>query len=288
MERRRGLMAVGGVTLLALGAGQYLFPQDQTAEAAVVAPVALQDAAPAPAPIRVAAGTPFAAQAPGPAPAAAAPEAADAVLPVAMTQDEPPPGDALADACPVTLDAFADLGAVISFSLSAPCYPNERLVLRHGGLAVSYVTTATGSLFGDIPAMDAAGIIELRLASGATARTAVPVDDLAGMRRLAVQAMAADGLVLTGVADVRLLGDAAVPDALLAQVATVEEDTAIGIETEVTDTRCGREVMGELILSEGGVAEVTDLTLALPDCDAGGGFVVLNNPVGTLKLAAVR
>ena len=79
----------------------------------------------------------------------------------------------------------------------------------------------------------------------------------------------------------------AVIDGLEAQVVTLA-GADIAVETEVTATRCGREVMGEMILSEGGKATTAELTLALPDCDEAGGFVVLNNPVGNMKLAATE
>lgn len=196
--------------------------------------------------------------------------------------------EALADACPVTLDAFADMGAVLSFTLTAPCYPNERVVLRHGGLAVTYRTTATGSLFGDIPALDATGRIEARFDNGAAAEAVAPVEELSLMQRLAVQGMAEDGLALSGDVGIVALGDGTVPAGMVAQVATLADGAEVAVEAEVTDSRCGREVLGELILSDGGKATVQELSLALPDCDAGGGFVVLNNPVGNMKLAATE
>ena len=79
-----------------------------------------------------------------------------------------------------------------------------------------------------------------------------------------------------------------VPAGMVAQVATLADGAEVAVEAEVTDSRCGREVLGELILSDGGKATVQELSLALPDCDAGGGFVVLNNPVGNMKLAATE
>lgn len=277
MKRKRVLAGIGGATLLVLGVWQVLGSDEQ---AAVAAPV--------PAPLRQAAGTPVTGHVPALAEAAEPDFAAppDMVQTVAA-EDAPAPVEAISEACPVTLDAFADLGAVISLTLTAPCYPNERVVLRHAGLAVTYQTTATGSLFADIPALDAAGRIEARFADGSGAQAAAPVEDLSGMHRFAVQGMAEDGLVLSGGDDLRLLGNGDVPQALLAQVVTLA-GADIAVETEVTATRCGREVMGEMILSEGGKATTAELTLALPDCDEAGGFVVLNNPVGNMKLAATE
>jgi hypothetical protein len=62
----------------------------------------------------------------------------------------------------------------------------------------------------------------------------------------------------------------------------------LAIEASVTAATCDRELLGEVLLSEGGALTKTDLTMATPTCDAIGDVLVLNNPLPDLKLAAVN
>ena len=89
-------------------------------------------------------------------------------------------------------------------------------------------------------------------------------------------------------------GDASAPDPLLAEVytfplgsATRSGDVAISVETEVTIANCGLEVEAQsLELYEGGEIKTQNLLLPVPDCDAQGSFLVLNNLLRDLKVAA--
>lgn len=262
MERKRGLAIVGSSLFLALAAGQYL--QIGSARSAVVAVPPTQ-----PAPLRPAAGTP---------------------LPVSLTEAEPAPEQAKPAAeCPVTLDLFANADAMLSLSLTAPCRPNEGVVVTHATMGVTYQTTATGSLFLDIPALDAKGDIRIRFTDGTEVQAAAPVPELAAMRRFALHWIEGDSLSLATDAPVITLGTAATVLPMYAQVVTLPAaETPLAIETEVTDTNCGREALGAAYYSEGGNVRIADLTLALPDCGSGGGFVVLNNPVAEMKLAGIE
>ena len=88
-----------------------------------------------------------------------------------------------------------------------------------------------------------------------------------------------------------MLGDDSVDLPMLAEVYTWPTDPAIDvalqIEAEVTADSCGREMLGELLLSQRGVVEVTDLSMAMPECDGVGDVLVLNNPVADMKLALI-
>lgn len=269
MERKRGLAIIGSSLFVALAAGQYL--QSGSAQSAVVAAPAAE-----PAPLRPAAGTPLAPQ----------------PTPVALTEAEPAPAPETApaaDSCPVTLDLFANADAMLSLSLTAPCRPNEGVVVTHATMGVTYQTTATGSLFLDIPALDSKGDIRIRFSDGTEVQATAPVPDLATMRRFALQWIEGDSFSLATEAPVITLGTAATVLPMYAQVVTLPAaDTPLAIETEVTDTACSREALGAAFYSEGGNVRIADLSLALPDCGSGDGFVVLNNPVAEMKLAAIE
>jgi hypothetical protein len=63
----------------------------------------------------------------------------------------------------------------------------------------------------------------------------------------------------------------------------------ISVEAEITQTNCGRQIDAQtLSLGHGGDGRslsTRDLTLSMPDCDAEGDFLVLNNLLENLKIA---
>jgi hypothetical protein len=244
-----------------------------------------------------------------PAPAAPAP----VVLPEA-------PAPVVVETCPVQLDLLEQPNAMIGLSLVAPCQADQRVVLRHAGLAVTGRTSASGAIFASIPAMDAAGEVSLLFADGTTARAALPVPGLAALRRFAVQWQADDAFQLHAFENgadygqpghvwaeaaqrplpgeaqsggfLTVLGATDVDLPLLAEVYTFPAAAGLSatvvVEAAVSDRTCGRELLGETLLSTGGAVTVTDLTLAMPDCSAKGDILVLKNLVPDLTIAAAN
>lgn len=259
-------------------------------------------------------------QDPPPAPAATA-EVAPA-LPIETT--EAPLADAasetVAAACDITLDLTPEPSAMIGLSLLAPCNPDERVVLRHGGLAVTGQTMVSGGLFTALPAFETPALVEVVLGDGTRVSATLDLPELAGLRRFGVQYQGDDAFqvhAFEGGADygapghvsaadphrpvagqpavggfLTLAGDSTVENPLLAEVYTFPADPAqqpeVIIEAAVTDLTCGRELIGETLASFGGTAFVTDLTLAMPDCDAVGDYLVLKNLVPDMNMAAVN
>jgi hypothetical protein len=287
MDRHRSLLMAGATVLLALGAGQYMASgtAESTAAMLPVPSVATPDVKP---PLRLAAGTPFA--------AVATSEPPPFIIPAAATPDHERslPRDlrtsTVPDACPLSLDVFTGADAMLSVTLTAPCAPNQTLVLRHAGLAVTYQTTASGSFFTDIPALDAKGAVTIRLADGIEISASSPVPEVNSINRLVVQGMAEDRFSLRADLPLIPLGQPSGPVPMLAEVATwhSEDLPRIAIESEVTAATCGRELLGEVLLSEAGKIRRVDLSMAMPDCDGEDGFVALNNPLPDMKLAATE
>lgn len=237
--------------------------------------------------VTLASATDTAAAAGSPAPERSTARAALAALTNADATT--PPDAASSETCPVTLDLFADRDATLALTLTAPCRPNEGVVLHHAGMSVTYQTTATGSLFLDFPALDAAGDVSIRFPDGTEVSAMAPVPELATLQRLALQWVDGDSFALVTDAPVTTLGTAVTVLPMYAQVVTLPaSDTPLSIETEVTDRTCGREALGAVFYSDGGQVHSSDLALAMPDCDGAGGYVVLNNPVADMKLAAAE
>ena len=241
----------------------------------------------------------------------------DAALSPAPVVDPQPV--TLADPCPVTLDLMAQPGGMLGLTLIAPCKANERVVLRHAGLAITAHTTATGALFLDLPALSVDGTVDVMLPGGETISASVDVPDLGELRRFAVQWQADDAFQLhafestadgdqhrsasdpgqapmggVAVAGGYLLqlGDVGTDLPMLAEVYTFPRDqslvTDVVVEAAVTPATCGRELLAETLSSGVGGVVVTDLSLAMPDCGAVGDFLVLNNLVPDLKIAVAN
>ncbi|WP_147335653.1 hypothetical protein [Pseudotabrizicola alkalilacus] len=245
--------------------------------------------------------------APSPERFAAADPATDLVQ---EAQPMPAPAMAPTPDCTVKMDLLPQPDAMIGLSLLAPCQADQRVVLKHAGLAVTARTSASGALIASLPALTAVADVEVILTGGEKVRASVPMPDFAGVQRFAVQWQDADAFQLhafengagynqpghisasyTGTSGesgvVTLLGDATVNLPLLAEVYTFgpAQKTELVLEAEVTKTTCGREILGEAILATGGSVEITDLTLSMPGCEAVGDILVLKNLLQDMTLA---
>lgn len=241
--------------------------------------------------------------------------------PVADALPPAEPAEAVAAlACDATLDLMTEANAMIGITLLAPCHPNQRVVLRHAGLAVTGQTTSTGALFTALPALEVDATVEVSLADGTDASGKIAVPELATLRRFGVQWQADDAFQVhafengaaygapghVSAADpqrpaagmqatdgfLSLLGDATTENPLLAEVYTFPADLAakpeVVVEAAVTDKTCARELLGETLSSSGGSVFVTDLTLAMPECDAVGDYLVLKNLFLDLNMASLN
>jgi hypothetical protein len=314
--KRKVAMAVATLTV-ALGAGHLM----QNGLGLGGAQVALADM-PAPTPEAI---MPLAAGL-GPlgdtvvGPDAPVPPLPDAAFDPVRADPSPPGRTTKNEACPVTLEVMASAQATLDLTLIAPCRASERVVLRHGGLAITAMTSITGTLFTSLPGMEAAGEVSIFFDDGIGAQATQPLPDMPLYRRFAVQwvaedrfqlhafengaAYGAEGHVFAAKPQRRLpnvvmqggyltlLGDSTAPLPMQAEVYTFPLDDAdqvdLSVEAAVTQATCDREMLGEVLLSEGGGVTKTDLTMATPACDAIGDILVLNNPLSDLKLAVAN
>lgn len=245
------------------------------------------------------------------------PEPEVAPIPAPQVAEEPkaepaPPAVAAPD-CAVQFDLIPQPGAMLGLSLLAPCQADQRIVLKHAGLAVTAKTSASGSYFGSLPALTSEAEVEVRFPSGELATASLTLPEADGLRRFAVQWQDPDAFQLhafeagasygqpghysavqTGQAGngafVTILGDASTDLPLLAEVFTFDanQPAEIVLEAAVTTGTCGHEMIGETLVAEGGRVSVADLTLAMPDCDAVGDILVLKNLLQDTKLASAN
>ena len=213
-----------------------------------------------------------------------------------------------APACPVNLALVALPQAMLWVSLTAPCHYGERIVLHQAGLVITGRVGANYTL--TLPAFTADGTVAVLFADGTRVEQALPMPEVTSLRRFGVQWQGADAFVLHGMENgadfgqpgdvsaknpagagfMTVVGDATVENPLLAQVYTYPVDTgvtpAIVLVAAVMPGTCGHDLLGEVLTSQGGQVQRTDLTLAMPDCAGVGDFLVLKNLASDMKIAA--
>lgn len=223
--------------------------------------------------------------------------------------------------CNAGLSVASTPAAMLAVRLDAPCHVNERVVIRHEALAITGRTNDLGQLQIGIPALAAGATVTVAFADGATLSGKAAVPDLADFDRVGVQWQGKAAFALhalefgateTGRGHVSavdprnpsfaergiggflsILGDASVPDPLLAEVYSfpaahvVRHGTVrIYLEAAVTPDTCGREIMGETLdLRRGLRLRTMDLSLPMPGCDALGQLLVLKNLLPDMKIA---
>ncbi len=220
--------------------------------------------------------------------------------------------------CDVIATAVPGHMATVDLSVSAPCYKNQRVTIHHSGMMFTEATGIDGNLSVTVPALAerAVFIVALTDGTGAVATTDVPsLKDYdrvvlqwsgnAGFQLHALEFNAfygGKGHVWSGVPNgrnqngglVMQLGDSETLEPQMAEVYTFPTGAskrsgkvALSIETEVTAANCGREISAQsLELHGAGPLRTRDLVLSVPDCSATGDFLVLNNLVEDLNIAA--
>lgn len=244
------------------------------------------------------------------------PPAADAAALPAAPEDSA----TAAPDCAVTATAKAVAGAMVDFHVSAPCQGNARLVVHHHGMTFTAVTDPEGEFEVQVPALAERAVLIAAFDNGTGAVATARVTDIGDYDRVALQwsgragfqiharefgagyddaghiwsgaAPQADGDHTSG--SVLRLGVADTLSPLLAEVysfpiarADRSGDIALTVEAEVTAENCGRDISAQLLQRQGGdKLRTRELDLAVPGCGAMGDFLVLNNLLDDLKIAA--
>ncbi|MEO0389642.1 MAG: hypothetical protein AAF218_01745 [Pseudomonadota bacterium] len=223
--------------------------------------------------------------------------------------------------CDLAMTATPDSDGYVRLNLDAPCRTGERFTLHHSGMMTTQVVTLDGDWDLRLPALteNAVFIAAFPDGEGAVAQAQVPGMDT--IERVVLQWRGRSGLELharefgaaygsdghryhlrqgepaafaageTGL--MMRYGAEDQPDPLLAEVYTFPTGNAqqtglvdLSVEAEVTVYNCGLEVEAQSLELQGGAIRTQDLTLSVSGCDTIGSFLVLNNLVQDLKIAA--
>lgn len=224
--------------------------------------------------------------------------------------------------CDITARARPIAAAMVDLTMEAPCLPNERVTVHHNGMVFTETTSGTGTINLALPALSVEAVFILAFTNGDGAVAQTRVEDVNEYNRAVLQWKGdtgfqiharefgaaygeaghlwadAPGTVANAVVGnsgvLTRLGDTRAADPLVAEVYTFPKaataragDVALSVEAEITESNCGIEIEAQSLelQSDGGV-KTRNLSLPIPDCDAEGTFLVLNNLLQDLKVAA--
>lgn len=218
--------------------------------------------------------------------------------------------------------AVSAAAAMVDLTLESPCHPNARVTLHHNGMMFTQTTNAKGQVSVSVPALAEVAVFMATFANGQSLSARVEVTSLSFYDRAVLQWKGDTGLGIHALefgADydepghvwsgargdmaaaargrsgfLVQLGDAASPDALLAEVYTFPSgttsrsgDVELSVETEVSILNCSRKIEAQSIqIAPSGAARAQDLVLEMPECDEYGGYLVLKNLLEDLTIAA--
>lgn len=224
--------------------------------------------------------------------------------------------------CGLSVSTSASEGAMVALDIMDPCQPHSRVIIEHSGLNLTGRTDVMGLLTMDVPVFESPAFFTVRMPDGASDSSLAMVPDLDSYYRVGLQwnenrslelhamefgatygdpghiwldhAGSVDRAVAGEGGFVMQVGNADVENPMLAQIYSFPRDTLDGngnvrlsIEAPVTEANCGQDTLARTLeLEEDGRVAVIELTFTLPDCDAVGDYLVLQNLLHDLRVAS--
>jgi len=244
----------------------------------------------------------------------AAPAEADPA-PVSRTMRPEPNSSSNPEICTLNARATARPGAMARLSIKAPCQADTRVEIHHSGLTLTQRTDSNGKLDLTIPALSEYAIFLISFADQSGTVATTHISDIDNYDRVALQWRGPSNLQIhalefgasygapghvwagqtaRGEGDVVHLGQAGFSDALNAEIysfPTGQSENSgpitLTVEAEVTQENCGGDLnLQSLERRSDNRLRSQNLTLSMPDCSRAGEFLVLNNLLADLTIAA--
>jgi len=223
--------------------------------------------------------------------------------------------------CSPLMTSSASAAAMVEITLSAPCYADTAFTVHHQGMMFSSQTDSTGAAALVIPALAevAVTIAAFENGEGAVATSVVP--DFADYDRAVLQWEGNSALMLSAYEDganfgeqghitatnpgnlerlqaaeggfLMRLGEPVAGKTMMAEVysfpstmAGGSTDVILVAEVGITAGNCGKDINAQsLQVAPNGSTTALDLTMTMPDCDAVGDFLILQNMFEDLTIA---
>ncbi|MBU2992265.1 hypothetical protein Q4555_09860 [Octadecabacter sp. 1_MG-2023] len=223
--------------------------------------------------------------------------------------------------CAPQMTATASVAATVAVSVIAPCYTETAFTVHHQGMMFTAVTDIDGIADLSVPALAEVAVVIAAFDEGEGSVATVVIPDFASYDRAVLQWQGDTSVMLSayeGGADfgdsghiyvdnpgdvsrvsnaeggyLQRLGDSTIEDALIAEVYTFptgmmngESDVMLVAEAEITGANCGQELSAQSIqISPTGQPSALDLRMVMPECDAVGDFLILQNMFEDLTIA---
>ncbi|MGR3761211.1 hypothetical protein ACUXV3_13950 [Roseobacteraceae bacterium NS-SX3] len=226
------------------------------------------------------------------------------------TRAEPAP------ACGVTATAAPLPGAMVRLSAASPCRAGGRVTVHHQGMMFTATLDGAGDMAVDVPALAEHAVFIVEPEAGQGAAASARVEGLEGLDRVVLQWSGSAGFELhaleygaaygspghvwhgaapgDGSGTLVRLGDGSRLAPRIAEIYTLPRigrssgTVELSAEAEITALNCGLDATAQSLFYRDGRLRSRDLVLQMPDCSETGGFLVLNNLLENLKIAANR
>ena len=224
--------------------------------------------------------------------------------------------------CVPKMVAVAGSAATVEIAVEAPCHTNTAFTIHHQGMMFSAMTDEQGTSELTFPALSDIAVLIAAFDHGDGAVATVTIPDFADYDRAVLQWQGETSVLLSayengadfatanhifsgnpgdmariqaGVGGYLVsLGDAEVENAFMVEIYTYPTgmidaggNVALVAEAEITAANCGNELNAQSIqVDQLGGTTALDLTLVMPDCDAVGDVLILQNMFQDLTLAS--
>lgn len=228
----------------------------------------------------------------------------------------------MAQDCAISMTSATAPAAFVDIDIDAPCHANSPFVVHHQGMMFTTMTDDSGHADVEVPALAEVAVFIAAFPDGEGNVTTSTVPDFANYDRAVLQwegetavmlsayefgagfgedghvfrdnARSSDDAVDGDGGFLVTLGDYSVEDALMAEVYTFPSGTIgsdgeilLSAEAEITTENCGKELAAQSIqVFPDGNTMALDLTMVMPECDAVGDFLILQNMFEDLTLAS--
>ncbi|MEP4196327.1 MAG: hypothetical protein ABJL99_11910 [Aliishimia sp.] len=250
------------------------------------------------------------------------PKALPSIFVTAAAAEEVKP-EIVEQTCDISAAAAPAIAATVSLVLSAPCHASERVTVHHNGMFFTDQTSPSGSLALTVPGLAKKAVYIFAFSDGKGAIAQTAVSDLETYKRVVLQWRGTAGFELharefgaeygsTGhvwrnaeAMDLDLLtqgkngylhslGRLDIEEPHIAEIYTFPATISgrnghvdLSIEAEITASNCGLEIEAQTLEFDAvSGLHTQDLTLAMPSCDTIGDYLVLNNVLEDMKVAA--
>ncbi len=224
--------------------------------------------------------------------------------------------------CAPLMKAVAGPAASVELTIAAQCHANAPFTIHHQGMMFTTMTDDAGGAVLNVPALAEVSVMIAAFDDGEGAVATVAVPDFANYDRAVLQWQGDASVMLSAYeGDAKFgdsahihvdnpgdmarleaaegghlvrLGDGTVGDGLVVEIYTFPTgmigdapDVTLVAEAEITANNCGQELNAQSIqVSPDGQTSALDLTMIMPECDAVGDFLILQNMFEDLTLAS--